>query len=372
MNLTAILTALTAVFLIKTVSGSDGLFVESSTNPTSLMDAHKDQVKNQNHSRPTETRLYPDSYNGEQILSIESPIETLKLKTNNELEIEQPFSLARNGKLIFVNQVYRSIDLCTISPGIDDEPRPMHINENDLIKGKDQGRTVTFMAPKFSPDGSKITFSRSGKKISGSTIYVMDQDGQNLKEITDGRNPCFTPDGQKIVFISNLNQVFTCDLNGEDKRKLIPKIPNAHFLEIVGGINFTPDGNGIYFIQFDFSTNSYDLKIVDAATGEIIKIVNGVEKASFSPDGKYIVFINFFDWSMRIMDVESGKIFEDLPFGRFMDVIWSPDGSKIFYRLIGYCGLYDIKFVDGRPVLETIRESRISGADDFAWQSLPI
>ncbi len=404
MNPTAVLAALSAVFLIKTVSCSDLLFVESSA------DHNKDQVKTTDipiavsdsynwgicadsvaNDRKQGTEMLNGEHSGmnypkmpffeqeihpevnKQVSSLETPIETENLKSNNELEIEKLVSRAQNGKFVFVESSGGNCDLYTISSETEVEPRPipMHINENDLIKGKDQGLVVTFMMPKFSPDGSKIAFSRTGKKRIGVTIYTMDQDGQNLKEIGNGHSPCFTPDGQRIVYSNSPNHVFTCDLNGGDKKTLIKNGPNAHFADIISCINFTPDGNGIYFIQNNFLTNCNDLKIANAVTGQISKIVNGVERASFSPDGKYIVFINL-ERGIRIMDVESGSIFVDLPGERFSDVIWSPDGHKIFYRKLGHCGLCDIKFVDGRPVLENFMERTNIGAADFAWQSLPI
>ncbi len=62
-------------------------------------------------------------------------------------------------------------------------------------------------------------------------------------------------------------------------------------LDVISRINFTPDGKGIYFIQINIKNQSADLMIADAFTGEIVKIVNGVQEASFSPDGKHIIFL---------------------------------------------------------------------------------
>lgn len=72
-------------------------------------------------------------------------------------------------------------------------------------------------APSFHPDGQTIVFAsnvhepRSGKF----SIYAMNLDGSRLRRLTthDGFDgfPCFSPDGTKMVFISNRN--------GKDPRK---------------------------------------------------------------------------------------------------------------------------------------------------------
>ena len=56
--------------------------------------------------------------------------------------------------------------------------------------------------PRFSPDGQKIMFTSDAG--GGDNIWVMDQDGQNAKQITKEKfrllnNPAWAPDGQYFV-----------------------------------------------------------------------------------------------------------------------------------------------------------------------------
>ncbi|MCH8293769.1 PD40 domain-containing protein, partial [Candidatus Poribacteria bacterium] len=55
--------------------------------------------------------------------------------------------------------------------------------------------------PAWSPDGSKIAFSRDDGI---GNIYVMNSDGSNMVKLTDGqgakRAPAWSPDGQHIVY----------------------------------------------------------------------------------------------------------------------------------------------------------------------------
>ncbi len=60
--------------------------------------------------------------------------------------------------------------------------------------------------PRWSPDGTKIAFSRYSKTADHSAVYVMDADGANLRRLNPpdvaGRDPAWSPDGSTIAFTS--------------------------------------------------------------------------------------------------------------------------------------------------------------------------
>lgn len=90
----------------------------------------------------------------------------------------------------------------------------------------------------WSPDGSKIVFQM--QELGGTSIYVMDADGQNRKQLVaaGGRvvheTPAWSPDGQKVAFASNMHQdwtgttraglalfeIYTVNVDGSDVRRI--------------------------------------------------------------------------------------------------------------------------------------------------------
>lgn len=124
--------------------------------------------------------------------------------------------------------------------------------------------------PFFSPDGSKIVFRASRPQTeeqmadykdlvengyvrpTALEIFVMDEDGKNMKQITNlGKAsfaPFFHPSGKKIIFSSNYN--------GDNPRDF-----NLFMINI--------DGTGLERITFNPSFDGFPM---------------------FSPDGKYFVF----------------------------------------------------------------------------------
>lgn len=180
---------------------------------------------------------------------------------------------------------------------------------------------------------------------STSYIHVINPDGTNEARLTEGWNPKWSPDGNKIAFSIS-----------------------RHLDEPVGGSSFTPD---LYVMNADgteitkvtesaysfswspdqriFLFESYgDIYTVSIDGGNLVRLTEtgDYEKPTFSPDGEKIAFASVgwaSEWSDRNFSIYTmnfdgtGKTmiyFEERPSGlTFEDILWSPKGDKIVYGL---------------------------------------
>lgn len=161
-------------------------------------------------------------------------------------------------------------------------------------------------SPSFSPDGSKIIFTRMlNKKPKSSNfneIFIINADGTGEKRITYNRysenKPRFSPDGTKIYYsIINNNEkeeIWMMNLDGSKPLRLL-ELP-----EKTGNPAFSPDAQKIAFLSWgetDYAVDPYtrmEIWIMNA-DGSNQKQLTHTKKykfsVAFSPDGLKIIFL---------------------------------------------------------------------------------
>ena len=160
-------------------------------------------------------------------------------------------------------------------------------------------------APAFSPDGKKIAFE-SNENSDELEIYVVNTDGTGKVQLTDNEvddgHPAWAPNGNQIAFISSVDDAYQLciisvrnDAKGGDVKQLTAA-SNSHYQPI-----FTPDGTRIIYISN--AHGHYTLWIMNADGTRKMQLTNHIGahfEPSLSRDGKKLVFSSDRSDHMRI------------------------------------------------------------------------
>jgi Tol biopolymer transport system component len=162
------------------------------------------------------------------------------------------------------------------------------------------------LSPRWSPDGKQIAFSRTG------SLYVMNSDGSNVRQITDAESeatapPCkagaflggWSPDGTRLTFYAasatrGLGQICTVGLDGSDLNVVVSEPPAYHVEP-----SWSPDGERIAYRFIDKGASdapeddNHEIYIIKPDGTSRINLTNNPAtdiEPSWSPDGEWIVF----------------------------------------------------------------------------------
>lgn len=175
-------------------------------------------------------------------------------------------------------------------------------------------------------------------------IYLMDSNGSNLTNLTNFRllfndyQPCWSPDGNKIAFVSihdGNRELYTMNLDGSRMTRL-----TNNSVEDVEP-DWSPNGQEIVFSADNGPSTSRNLYLINADGGTPTKInipsFGGIERGSprWSPNGNKIAFdatetgSNYEIYTIN----KDGTGLQKLTSISGLDILpaWSPDGNKIAF-----------------------------------------
>ncbi len=188
-------------------------------------------------------------------------------------------------------------------------------------------------------------------------LAIMDQDGFNVRLLTQGQElvltPRFSPVAQEITFMTyakNQARVFVMNLE-TGQRDLIGEFPP--------GVNtfaprFSPDGRRVILsLEENGTTAIYEINLQTRQSRRVTQPNDrGIDTGpSYSPDGRQIVFESDRDGTQQIyvMDVGGGGARRiSNSDGRYSTPVWSPRGDYIaFTKQLGGRFLIGVMKPDG-------------------------
>lgn len=170
-------------------------------------------------------------------------------------------------------------------------------------------------------------------------LAIMDQDGQNLRRLTNGKSlvltPRFNPTAQEITYMSYASgrpRVYLYNID-TGQREIVGDFPGMTFSP-----RFSPDGRRVIMsLQRGGNANIYTM---DLRSRRITRLTNSpsIDTAPcYSPDGKMIVFESDRHGSQQIFVMNAdGSNPHRISFseGRYSTPVWSPRGDLIAFTKI--------------------------------------
>ena len=142
-------------------------------------------------------------------------------------------------------------------------------------------------APQYSPDGQRIVFV--SRRSGSSEIWVCGSDGSNTLQLTSlgaTGSPHWSPDGRRIVFDSNAQgefEIYVMDASGGTPQRM------THEKADDAVPSWSTDGRWIYFVSN--RTKEWQIWKMPAEGGQAVQVTkHGGHIASESFDGKFVYF----------------------------------------------------------------------------------
>lgn len=224
--------------------------------------------------------------------------------------------------------------------------------------------------PVWSPDGTRIVFQSN--RAGNLDIWTMNFDGSGQVQLTTHAEPDYlpswSPDGKTILFTSwrkeageekRAPHIYAMNADGSNQRRLVKESLNTS-----EGATWSPDGKQIVFSRK--GQKGADVFVANADGTNERRITNDQDQdiyngsPTFSPDGKFIAFYsaNSTSAALTIIGVNARNRRTLIAEGHNWYPRWSPDGRWLVYTATvagGDKGNIDIFAIPvaggGKPIL---------------------
>jgi Tol biopolymer transport system component len=230
---------------------------------------------------------------------------------------------------------------------------------------------VQVSQPAWSPNGERLAFVKYENQTEN--MYVMNADGTGARRIaTNAHSPSWSPDNRTLVVAVGVC-VYDCALARLDADD--PQQPAQAIPSMAGSLPaWSPDGQKIAYVSLSGDDGFHQLRTMNAdGTGDAavsIRDHGWIPGASWSPDGKSLAFSWCHAAKCDIHIASGGAMRQLTTSGTAHGAAWSPDGSKIAFMLPdGYDAYFThVAYVDVHSGGDFVV---LSSGGDPAWVPRP-
>ena len=168
-------------------------------------------------------------------------------------------------------------------------------------------------------------------------LAIMDQDGANVRYLTNGNDlvltPRFSPTSQEVTYMSfepgSQPKVYLLNIE-TGQREVVGNFPGMTFSP-----RFSPDGQRIIMsLQQDGNANIFSMDLRSGATSRMTNAPAIDTSPSYSPDGRFIVFESDRGGRQQLYKMSSdgsGQARISFGNGSYSTPVWSPNGEWIAF-----------------------------------------